>query len=138
MSRLLGHGDAWRNISTKNSSYAMGNRTRDLPACSSVSQPTTTPCSFSLSYVTSKFLICIIQSVTGNRLDGPGIEFRWWRDFLHLSRPALGPTQPPVQWYRVFPGGKERPGRAVDHSPPSSGHERVELYLYCPYRPYGL
>ena len=20
------------------------------------------------------------------------------RDFLHLSRPALGPTQPPVQW----------------------------------------
>jgi len=22
--------------------------------------------------------------------------------------------------YRVYPGGKERPGRAVDHSPPSS------------------
>jgi hypothetical protein len=34
---------------------------------------------------------------TGYGLDGPGIEFRWWRDFLHLSRPALGPTQPPVQ-----------------------------------------
>ena len=31
-------------------------------------------------------------------LDGPGIESRWRRDFLHLSRPALGPTQPPVQW----------------------------------------
>jgi hypothetical protein len=27
-----------------------------------------------------------------------GIESRWGRDFLHLSRPALGPTQPPVQW----------------------------------------
>ena len=31
-------------------------------------------------------------------LDGPGIESRWGRDFPYLSRPALGPTQPPVQW----------------------------------------
>jgi len=31
-------------------------------------------------------------------LDGPGIEFRCRRDFPHLSRLALGPTQPPVQW----------------------------------------
>ena len=30
-------------------------------------------------------------------LDGPGIEFRWWRDFPHLSRPALWPTRPPIQ-----------------------------------------
>jgi len=42
--------------------------------------------------------------------------------------------------YRVFPGGKERPGRDADLSPPSSSvrHERVELYLYSPYGPYGL
>jgi hypothetical protein len=25
-------------------------------------------------------------------------ESRWERDFSHMSRPALGPTQPPVQW----------------------------------------
>jgi hypothetical protein len=30
-------------------------------------------------------------------LDGPGIEFRWGRDFLLLSRPALEPTQPAIQ-----------------------------------------
>jgi hypothetical protein len=42
--------------------------------------------------------------------------------------------------YRVFPGDKERPGRDADPSPPSSadGHEKVELYRYSPYGPYGL
>ena len=35
---------------------------------------------------------------TGYGLDGPGIESRWERDFPHLSRPALGLTQLPVQW----------------------------------------
>jgi hypothetical protein len=42
--------------------------------------------------------------------------------------------------YRVFPKGKELPGRDVDPSPTSSavGHEGVQLYLYSPYGPYGL
>jgi len=31
-------------------------------------------------------------------LDGPGIDSRWGRCFLYLSRPALGPNQPPIQW----------------------------------------
>jgi len=37
-----------------------------------------------------------ISIATGYGLDGPGIESRWGRDFSNLSRPALGPTQPPV------------------------------------------
>jgi hypothetical protein len=35
---------------------------------------------------------------TGYGLDVPGIESRQGRDFSHTSRPALGPTQSPVQW----------------------------------------
>jgi len=42
------------------------------------------------------------------------------------SGPALGPTQPPVNRNRVFPGGKVRPGRAADHSPPLSSAAVVE------------
>ena len=46
-------------------------------------------------------LICIPGSSVGIAtdygLDGPGIESQW-SEIFHLSRPALGPTQPPVQW----------------------------------------
>ena len=52
---------------------------------------------------------------TGYGLDGPGIESWWGRDFPHL-----GPTQPLYNVYGLFPGGKERPGRDADPSPPSA------------------
>ena len=51
-----------------------------------------------------------------------------------------GPPSLLYNGYWVFPGGKDRPGRDADTSPPSSavGHKRVELYLYSPYGLYNL
>jgi hypothetical protein len=40
----------------------------------------------------------VVSIATRYELDGPGIESRWWRDFQHPSRPALGSTHFPVQW----------------------------------------
>jgi hypothetical protein len=69
---------------------------------------------------------------TGYGLAGPGIEYRWRRDFPYKSRPALGPSQPHVNRYRVFTGGRKRPGRVADSSLllVSRSKNRVELYLY--------
>ena len=48
-----------------------------------------------------------------------GIESRW-DEIFRPSRPSLGPTQPPVKWVPVLSEGKVGPGRAAEHSPPSS------------------
>jgi hypothetical protein len=38
-----------------------------------------------------------------------------------VFRPALGPTQPPVQWVpEALSSGINRQGHEADHSPPSS------------------
>jgi hypothetical protein len=47
----------------------------------------------------------VVSIVTCYGLEGPGIDSQWGWDFLQLSRPALGPTQPPTQWVLdLFPG----------------------------------
>ena len=53
---------------------------------------------------------------TGYGLDGPGIESRWGRDFPHCPYRPWGPPSLLYNGYRVFPGGKERPGRDADPS----------------------
>jgi hypothetical protein len=41
----------------------------------------------------------VVGITTRYELDGPGIEYRWGgQDIPHLPIPALGPTQPPIQW----------------------------------------
>ena len=58
---------------------------------------------------------------TGYGMDGPGIESRWGGEIFRTcpDRP-WGPPSLLYNGYRVFPGGKEQPGRDADHSPPSS------------------
>jgi hypothetical protein len=48
----------------------------------------------------------VIDIATRYGLDGPGIKSRWRRDFPHMSRPALGPTQPPIHWVPEISRGK--------------------------------
>jgi hypothetical protein len=47
--------------------------------------------------------------------------------FTTVTRPVLGPTQPPIQW---VPGalslGVKRSGREADHSPPSGAEVKNE------------
>ena len=47
----------------------------------------------------------IVGIATAYGLDGPGIESQCGHDFPHMSRPALRPTQPPVQWVLGFSQG---------------------------------
>jgi hypothetical protein len=53
-----------------------------------------------------------------------------------MHRPALGPTQPPIQWVPVFLPRVKRLGREVNYSPSSSaevknGWSYASLALIC-------
>ena len=57
-------------------------------------------------------------------------------EIFRSSRLALGPTKPPVKWVPGLSRGKVRPGRAADHSPPSSAAV-MEEYSYTSTHPLG-
>jgi len=69
------------------------------------------------------FIACgpgsVVGITTAYGLDSPGIECRWGRDFPHMSRPSLRPTQPPVKWVPGLSGVTLRPRRDTNPSPPS-------------------
>jgi hypothetical protein len=57
---------------------------------------------------------------TGYGLRGPGIESRWGEIFRTYPDRPRDPPSLLYNVYRVFPGGRNRPGRDTDPSPPSS------------------
>jgi hypothetical protein len=73
----------------------------------------------------------------GYGLDVRGFESRWGLGILlfsTVSRPALRPIQPPIQWVpQELSLGIKQPGREVDHSPPSSIEaKKAWTYTFIP------
>ena len=74
-------------------------------------------------------VVCCILRTIGKSQDNQDKEVQtehkknsqWGRDFLHPYTPALGPTQPSIQWVPRLP-------------PPFifKVKERIEIYLYSP------
>jgi hypothetical protein len=73
---------------------------------------------------------------------GYGLEYRWVgvpsvgrvTNFLFStsSRPALEPTQPPIQWVPgAFSPGVKRQVREADHSPPTSAEVKKTWIYEC-------
>jgi len=90
---------------------------------------------FSEQYVCCTWAGSSVVTATDYGLDGPGSNPGGDKIF-RPSRPALGPTQPPVQWAPGFAGGKGGRGGGVGLIPPTPSSaavmERVKLYLYLP------
>jgi len=62
----------------------------------------------------------VVGIATAYGFDGPGIKSRWGEIFRTSPDRPRGPPSLLYNGYRVFPGGKLRPGRDTDPSPPSS------------------
>ena len=73
-----------------------------------------------------------LMYIVHHGLDGPGIESRWGRNFCALPDRPWGPPSLLYNGYRVFPGGKVRPGRAADHSPLSRSWKSTAIALPPP------
>jgi hypothetical protein len=96
---------------------------------------------FNIKYISPCGPGSVVGIATGYGLNGPRIESRWRARF---SAPVqTGPGAHPASCTMgtgSFAGVKSDRGVTLTPSSPSStvGHERVELYLYSPYGPYGL
>jgi hypothetical protein len=83
----------------------------------------------------------VVGIATDYGLDNGGVGVRvpvWSRIFSTSSRPAVGPTKPPIQW---VPGNLssevKRPGREADHSPSASAKVK-KIWTYTAIPPYAF
>jgi hypothetical protein len=85
----------------------------------------------------------IVGIVTSYGLDDQGVRVRVPCGVNNLlysmsSRPALGSTQPPIQW---VPGalslGVKQPGHEANHSPPASAKIK-KMWIYTSIPPYAF
>jgi hypothetical protein len=86
----------------------------------------------------------VVGIATGYGLDDRGIGVKSTgkkvKNFLFSTsfRPALGPTQPPIQWVpRALSPGIKRQGHESDHSSPASA-EVKKMWIYISAPPYAL
>jgi hypothetical protein len=80
---------------------------------------------------------------TGYGLDDRGVGVRvpfGSRIVPTSSSPALGPTQPPIEWVPgTVSSGVKRPGREADHSAPASAEvKKMWIYTSTPVRIHGV
>ena len=99
-------------------------------------------CTLTVDHTYTRGPVISVGIATGYGLDGPGIEFRWGRDFPHMFQTGSGAQPTPcAMGTGSFPGVKS--GRAVTLTlhpllVPWSWKGRatnIQLYLYSPYGP---
>jgi hypothetical protein len=77
----------------------------------------------------------VVGIVTGYGLDDQevGVPSPGGGKNFHFSmfRPALGPTQPPIQWVpEIISSGVKLPGREAHHLPPTSVEKSTPPYVF--------
>ena len=108
LSRLQGHCAAGRIISMKNYNEITGNRTRDLPACSLLSQRTEPPRAPISIRRKINFYLCLIKCHALKSAESRGITLNilslWY--YIKMSGWFLWPIYPPHKEPRYRPGSR--------------------------------
>jgi hypothetical protein len=86
--------------------------------------------------------VCLETRLRAGRQGFNSRQAQWLDSFFAAaSRPALGPTQPPIQWVQgALSPGVKRSGREVDHSPAPSDEVKNawSCYPHSPIRLQGV